>query len=185
MFQKDYKYEIVELLLKKKIHLREIARKLGTNQTTISRKVNHLVDSNVLDFELIGKNKIYFLKNSLEAMQLAYMTENYKFLKIINDKPLLRRIFEKIIENKKIKLAILFGSYAKDEETKRSDIDLYLETENQEIKKETESLNTNLNIKIGKYNKNSLLIKEIEKSHIIIKGVEIYYERNKFFKENL
>ncbi len=185
MFQKNYNYEIIDLLLKERMHLREIARKLKTNQTTISRKINELVESNVLNSESQGKNKVYFLKKTLESRQLIYITEQYKLLKTINKNHLLRRIFEKIIKNKKIKLAILFGSYAKEKENSKSDIDIYIETENQELKKELELLNSKLSIKIGKYNKENLLIKEIEKNHIIIKGVERYYEKNEFFKENI
>ena len=42
-------------------------------------------------------------------------------------------------------------------------------------------INSRLSIKIGKYNKDNLLIKEIEKNHVIIKGVEIFYEKYKIF----
>jgi hypothetical protein len=49
------------------------------------------------------------------------------------------------------------------------------------IQKELEETNSKLSIKIGLYNKKNLLIKEIENSHIIIKGVEEFYERNEFF----
>ena len=41
---------------------------------------------------------------------------------------------------------------------------------------------TKLSIKIGKYDKSNLLIKEILKNHIIIIGVERYYEKNRFFE---
>ena len=38
-------------------------------------------------------------------------------------------------------------------------------------------IDSRLSVKIGRYDKESLLIKEIQKSHIVIKGVEEYYEK--------
>ena len=48
--------------------------------------------------------------------------------------------------------------------------------------KDLEIFDSKLSIKIGKYDKKSLLIKEIEKNHIIIKGVEEFYEKTNFFE---
>ncbi len=78
-------------------------------------------------------------------------------------------------------MAILFGSYAKLIAKKQSDIDLYIDTDDKKIKKDVELINTKLSVKIGRYDKDNLLIKEIEKNHVIIKGVELFYEKNKFF----
>ena len=78
-------------------------------------------------------------------------------------------------------MAIIFGSYAKGLAHKDSDIDVYIETTNLQLKKDIEQLNTKLSVKIGKYNSTNILIQEIEKNHVIIKGVEQYYEKNKFF----
>ena len=80
-----------------------------------------------------------------------------------------------------IQRIILYGSVAKNEEGKESDIDIYIETQSKKLKEEIELLNSKINVKIGKYNKDSLLIKEIEKNHVIIKGIEVFYEKNKFF----
>ena len=82
-------------------------------------------------------------------------------------------IFEDILE--KSNLIILFGSYAKGIPKENSDIDLYMETK--------EKIRNDLfNIKTGKFNCNDLLIKEIIKNHVIIKGTELYYEKLKFFE---
>ena len=71
----------------------------------------------------------------------------------------------------------LFGSYAKESAKQDSDIDVYVETENLTLKKEVSLIDSKINVKIGKYNKSSNLIKEIEKNHAVIKGVEKYYEK--------
>jgi predicted nucleotidyltransferase len=173
----NYKLEIVRALIKNSSHIREIAKKIKTNPMMINRKINLLLKENVVDFRNEGKNKIFFLKNSIEARGYVLMAEQYKLLKILEDHSNLRSIFEKIQKNKKVKLAILFGSYAKGIPKKNSDIDIYIETQDLNLKKELENFNSSLSVKIGKYNKNNNLIKEIEKNYIIIKGAEIYYEK--------
>jgi len=80
-----------------------------------------------------------------------------------------------------IKLAILFGSYSKGLAKQDSDTDIYIETDNKKIKKELESIDSRLSIKIGEFSADNLLIKEIIKNHVIIKGVEDYYEKTKLF----
>ena len=80
-------------------------------------------------------------------------------------------------------MIILFGSYAKDNPKKDSDIDIYLETNDSKIRDKLKEINSKLSIKIGKFDAKSLLIKEIIKNHIIIRGLENFYERVDFFKE--
>ena len=181
MSQNNYNTKIVEALLKSENHIRGLAKLLDTNQTTIARKVQELCKNNIADFKQEGRNKVIFLKKSLEAKQFAYTVEANKFLDFFKKYPNLRRIIEAIKKNEKINLAILFGSYAKGTAKKESDIDIYIDTTDKKLKEEVELIDSKISVKIGKYNKESLLIKEIEKNHIIIKGIEIYYEKNKFF----
>lgn len=181
MLQNNYKIKIIENLLKKQNHIRGIAKDIGTNQTTIARKMQELYNENVVDYVIEGKNKVYSLKNSFEAKQHACIAEQHKLIETLNKYPLLRGIAEEIRKNPKIHLAVLFGSYAKGTAHKESDIDVYIDTDNANIKKEIENLHTKLSVKIGKYDADILLIQEIEKEHVIIKGVEEYYEKNKFF----
>lgn len=182
MEQKDYKLEIVNELLKNKNHIRGIARNLNTNHMNIVRKVKELSKENVVDYKQEGKNKTYFLKRTIEARAYVYKTENYKLIHTLKKYPGLGGIIEKIQKNNKVKLAVLFGSYAKGIAKSNSDIDIYIETTNRNIKQEIQMIDTRLNIKIGRYDKSSLLIKEIERNHVIIKGVEQYYEKNKIFE---
>jgi len=181
MSQNNYKLKIVEALLRSENHIRGLAKLLNTSQTTIARKVKELHEDNVVDFKQEGKNKIVFLKRSIEAIQFAYAVETLKLVTLLKKYPYLRRIVALIKKNKQIRLAILFGSFAKGLARQNSDIDIYIDTTNKKIKKEVELIDSRISVKIGKYNKDSLLIKEIEKNHVIIKGVENYYEKNKFF----
>ena len=181
MSQNNYNIKIIEALLKSENHVRGLARLLKTSQTTIARKAHELYRDNIVDFKQEGKNKAFFLKKTLEAKQYAYLVEAQKLLVTLKRYPLLRRVIELIKKNDKIRLAILFGSYAKGIAAKDSDIDIYINTKDAKLKEEAEQIDSKINVKIGSYNRDSLLIKEIEKNHIVIKGIELYYEKNKFF----
>jgi predicted nucleotidyltransferase len=179
---KDYKLEIVNELLRNDNHVRGIAKKLGINHMNIVRKMKELAKENVVDYKEEGKNKKYFLKKTIEGKNYVYSGENYKLNQLLKKYPILRGVVEKIQRNKEIKLAILFGSYAKGIAKPDSDIDVYVETASRKIKEEIGLIDSKLSVKIGGYDKSNLLIKEIEKNHVIIKGVEEYYEKNKFFE---
>lgn len=180
MEQKRYnnlELEIINSLLKKKKHLRNISKELNKNHMSVKRALDLLYENKIVDFEKEGKNKVFFIKKNLKSRAKIISAELYKQIKIIENYSFLKQIFEKIIANKKITLAILFGSYAKNIAHNKSDIDIYIETEHKNIEKELKDINTKINIKIGKFDKENLLIKEIIENHVIIKGLEDYYEK--------
>ena len=181
MEQKDYKLEILKELLNSPNHIRGIAKKLNTNHMTIVRRIKELTKENVVDYRQEGKNKVYFLKKTIEARNYVFSTENYKLNKLLEKYPQLRIIIDKIKSDNLIKLALLFGSYAKGIAKTDSDIDIYIETRDKKIKEDLKLANSKLSIKIGEYDSSNLLIKEIWKNHVILKGIEEYYEKNKFF----
>ncbi len=172
---------IIDALKNEELHARALAKRLETNHMTVSRKLKELLSDNALDYRLEGRNKIYFLKKSLEARNFAVMAELYKLNKVLEKYPQLRKTIKGIQENTKINLAILFGSYASCTANEKSDIDVFIETKDRKLKQELELLNLKMSVKIGDYDPSNLLIKEIEKNHVIIKGVELYFERNRFF----
>jgi len=182
MERKDYKLEVVNFLLKERGHVRGIANKLGTNHMLIARKIKELSSANVVDCVQEGKNKTYFLKKTAEARAFIFMAENYRILQTIEKYPSLRSIIEKIQRNKKIQLAILFGSYVKGTASKDSDIDIYIEGSDKNLRKELKLLDSKLSVKIGDYDRASPLIKEIEKNHVVLKCVENFYDENQFFE---
>lgn len=177
----NFTNKIILTILNGELHVRGLASKLNTNHVTIINKLRDLVAENVLDFRLKGKNKVYFLKKTIEAKNYVLVAELYKLNKTLRLYPVLRHISEKIQQNKKMKLAILFGSYAKGVADEKSDIDIFVETKDRDLKRQLEQLNSKLSVKIGSYDKSNPVIKEIEKNHVIIKGVELFYERNQFF----
>ena len=120
--------EIILVLLRNKTHLREIARTLNESHSTILRKINELLKENVLDYKKEGKNNVFFIKNNLKAKNYVYSAEIYKLSKLLREYPELSIILEDVKKNALEGIIILFGSYAKGNPKKDSDIDIYIET---------------------------------------------------------
>lgn len=109
------------------------------------------------------------------------MAEWYALGDLIEEAPHLRSIVRAVAEREDIPLAVLFGSYAKGTADRKSDIDLYIETDDREVKRELQRAHLRLSVKIGPWDPENLLIQEIVKNHVILKGVERYYEKTAFF----
>ena len=88
--------DIVLLLLKGKVHLREIARLLRESHSTILRKLNELIQENIIEVERQGKNKLYSIKKNMISRTTIYMAENYQLAKLLKEYPKLAIIFEDI-----------------------------------------------------------------------------------------
>ncbi len=174
--KRDINSEIILTLLKNDRHLREISRILAVPHATILRRLNLLVKEGVLDFSFNGRNKVFSIKNNLQARNYIYNAERYKLNLLLERYPKLSIILNEIIKETK-GLVVLFGSYAKFCADKNSDIDIYIDTLDKKTKSKIESINSKINIKIGRFDKNSLLIKEIIKEHIILRGGELFYEK--------
>ena len=176
--------EIILVLIKGKSHLREIARTLKKPHATILRKLNDLVKMQVLDYKIEGRNKVFFIKNNLNSKNYVYSSEIYKLSRLIEKYPELGIILDDVKKSLPKLMIILFGSYAKGIAKQESDIDIYVETTNNSIKEKIKSINSKINVKIGKFDINSLLIKEIIKNHVILGGSEQFYEKSRFFEQN-
>lgn len=173
--------EIVDVLLKGELHPRAIAHRLGTNHMTVIRTLNRLADGNVVDFRTAGRNKIYFLKRTLEGRNAVTTAEYYKLTKAVGTYPELRGIVHAVQEIPGLPLAVLFGSYAKGTAKPASDIDLFLETRDRKVRKDLEARFSRLSVKLGDFDVLNLLVREMVKDHVILKGVEHFYERTGFF----
>ena len=178
----NYKYEVLLLLINKSMHGRELAKKLDTSLTRVQSILTELRGINVLDYKVAGKNHVYFIKKNLQSKSLILNAENYKLIKILDKYPKFEPLFQDVIIKSKCSLIILFGSYAKGVEKKESDIDIYVDSISHKIKKEVEDIYNLINVKIGEFDLDNLLVKEIIKNHVIIKGGELFYEKIKFFR---
>ena len=174
-------YEIVLLLIKGERHLRDISIALDASHSTVMRRLNMLASENALDYRTEGKNKVFSIKKNLEGRNYVYNAERYKLSKVIKKYPALAVIIEDALKKTDARLIILFGSYAKFSAKEDSDIDVYIETNGKKAKEAVESVNSMIRVKTGDFNLESLLIKEIVKNHVIIRGVEDFYEKTGFF----
>ena len=178
--EQNLSFEIIDILLREHLHAREIAARLGTNHTAVLRRTKELVGENILDASSEGRNKAFFIKSTVEARNFVLMTELYKLTKLLKTYPELRRIVQQLQQNRRVKLAVIFGSYAKKEASKKSDIDLFVETQSRRLRKEIENIDSRLSVKIGSYDKENNLIKEIDRTHVVIKGIEDFFEKRAF-----
>ena len=174
--------EIILLLLRGENHLRNVARTMKVPHSTILRKLNKLVNENVLDYRKEGKNKVFFIKKNLQAKNYVFNAERYKLIKLLRKYPELGIIIEDILKKTNEEMIILFGSYAKFMSKEDSDIDIYVETRSKKVKEKMEFINSKIKVKIGNFDMGSLLIKEMIKNHVILKGAEAFYEKTKFFE---
>ena len=178
----NYNYEILLLLLKKETHQRELAKQLNTSLTRVQSALRDLRNINVVDYNVVGKNHIYSIKKNIISKAQILNAENYKLIKLLRKHQEFEPMFNQIIEKCDKELIVLFGSYAKGIENKDSDIDIYVDSKNIKIKNELRNIYDKLSIQVRKFDINDLLIKEIMKNHIIIKGGEIFYEKQGFFE---
>ena len=175
---------IISELIRRECHARELARRLDVNHMTVVRRLRELVTEKVLDFRREGRNKVHFLKDTAEARSYAIMAECHRLNQILLRYPRLRRVVTNIQKDPDVSLAILFGSHAKGTARKDSDIDVYVETGSRGLKKRLSQLSSRLSVKTGAYDRSNLLIREIEKDHVIIKGIEAYHAKAGLFEED-
>lgn len=169
-------FDIILLLLRNPLHVRGIAKGLHQPHATILRKANSLVEQKVLDYKREGKNKVFFLRSNMVAVQYTYLAEHNKLVKLLAAYPEIAVIMNDILKKCREKLIILFGSYAKFQAKPDSDIDLYVDTTKRKCKETIEAIHSKLSVQIGRFDAKNNLIKEIMKNHVILRGVEDYYE---------
>ena len=179
----NIEYEILISLLKKEKHGRELSKELDVSLTNIQTSLSNLKELNIVDYRIEGKNHIYFIKKNLKSKSMILNAENYKLIELLAKHPKLEPIFEDILKKSEDSIIILFGSYAKGTETKDSDIDIFVNTQDTKLKKEIEDVYHKINVKMGDLIPNNPLINEIIKNHIIFKGGEQFYERLGIFNE--
>jgi len=169
MLQKYYK---ILVHLNQPTHLRELARKTKLTPPLLARRLNELEQEKVVDYKTEGKNKIYHKRDTLEAKTYEKMLEHYKVLKLP-----LAELTETIQQDERIQLAILFGSYARGDYNKNSDIDLFIQGKDNLLREEYTRKFPKLHVILGDFKEESPLKEEIKKHHVIIKGIDKYYER--------
>jgi len=131
-------------------HLRELARKTGLNENSISRFLNNLVEKGILVFEREGNLKKFSVnKKYLPIIFSIYDEEKLEKLPILR-KNAIKNYFRKILI--KPIFAVVFGSTAKENYKKDSDIDILLVVNSKtNNRKSIESVKSQTGIKIQEF----------------------------------
>lgn len=114
--------KMLDLMLfssEKEFYLREISRSVGENTNSVRRELNQLMEANLIVQTKKG-NLIFYKINRNSPI---FPTLKELFLKTESLGNHLRDVLSK---TESIKLALVFGSFAKGEETEKSDIDLLI-----------------------------------------------------------
>jgi len=168
---------------KTSLHLREIARQTNVDVKAIQLQLKKLENTNIIIGTTKGRNKEYTLNLNNYTTKyyiilaetfttINYLTKNYEIKKLITE-----------TENQLGNSTILFGSYAKEETTEESDIDLLIITDKKPdtnaIKEAGKLINREINVKTTteeQFSKGLMnsdpLIKEVIANHIILKGID-------------
>jgi predicted nucleotidyltransferase len=161
--------------------INQIAKGLDESYSFVNRTVNRMINENLILKEKIGhsllcklnlgndKTKALMLLNEVNKKQ--ELLEKNRELKLIADE----------LKGIKADSVAIFGSYAKNLQTKESDIDVLVVSEKQDLT----TLTRNIHAKYGKeispliltkkeleHQKDKPIIREIIKNHVILAGFE-------------
>jgi len=169
----------------KSIHVREIARQVGVDPSTILSQLQKLVSLNVLTYSLVprGRNKEYRL--NLENLSTKYCmveAEANLTLNFLQGNYLIKKILSEL-DRDLDGIVILFGSYARGAATAKSDVDILVITStkiNERLIEEEERI-VGKDISVQRASRsrfldglrgNEPLMKEVVGNHILLKGID-------------
>lgn len=163
----------------KNIYIREAARELNASPRTAQLILEDLERRGVLASVTRGKIRVFSLKPNPLARDYLILAEHYKRIAFLRADPLLQGIVEKIVPYLE-GIAVLFGSYARQEQKKDSDIDIFVAgtADKAEIRKVSRLYRKPIDIKeyppeiFEKSIRTDILIQEVLEDHIVLKGTE-------------
>jgi len=153
-------------------YLREAQRGAGVSPRTAQVVLEDLELKGAVTAQTRGKIKIY---TAVDKHYLV-LAEQYKLLAFMEKHTLIRAVIEKIDEQI-TGVAIIYGSYAKETNTKKSDLDIIIiGSYDKKINDIAKAYGIELDIKHRKsFGKTpDTILKEVIKDHIVLKGVEEY-----------
>lgn len=177
----------------KLVGIRELAKEISCVYYLVQRNIHQLKEKDIIDIRKAGKTNLISLNQEADY---SYLVEAEKFKRELFYKkyPSLKVMLKKIIKQSKSSFFILlvFGSYAKEQARKDSDLDLLVIVSNQKqaeiIEKVISSIarispikihETIINEKsfVSMFQKKELnVVLEAKNKHILIYGNELYYK---------
>lgn len=177
--------------------INQIAKKINFDYAYANREVNKLIKRGIISKKTVGNAHLCSLnlKND-ETIAIIFDYETHKKSCFYKEHKVLKTCFLDFLKEAKrynIHSLVIFGSYASGKETKKSDLDVLIISEN---KKQMDSMHKLINnafklsdveinpIVIGRKDFVEMLINKIKlnigkealKNHIIIYGIERFWE---------
>jgi uncharacterized protein len=164
-------------------YIREVQKLLKISPRTAQLILNNLEKRTILESKSRGKIKVYKIKKNIIAKQYLVLAENYKKIRFLEQKPLIKQIIEKIMPFVD-GVMVVFGSYAKNLEKNNSDLDIFIigKHKRQKIKEVSNTYGIKINVK--QYGSKlfemkwseDILVREVLNNHILIKGTEQFID---------
>ena len=166
------------------MNVREIARKLHLNPATSSHLVKELIDFGLIKYSETGRSKILKLNiENVELLDFLSIAEIMKKIRFIERIPF-KQFFKMLELDEGLNMIILFGSYARGNNSKNSDLDLFI-VSNKGSREPLPSyllpikmhdISMTKEMFLENLNAGNEVIKEIIKNHIIIKGTDRFLQ---------
>lgn len=172
---------------KKQKTIREIAQQIKADYKITHTAVKRLIEKKVLNAQTVGKSSLCSLDEKYFGIDI-YKAENERREKILKNKNM-NQLYKEIMSKVKISsfVLLLFGSYAKGRQTKSSDIDLLVISNESNFESKISNILSLLPLKTHalifteeefirmKDSKKPNVIHEAIESNIILYGIEAYY----------
>lgn len=168
-------------------YLREVAREVDIDMKAVQHQLKRLEDMNIVTSDRRGKIKEYRLNlaNSTTRYFMA-MAETFYTITYLAANFLVKKLVSRVEANVEGSL-VLFGSLAKGQGTRESDIDILAISERQvdpsAIKEAENLLGRKINAKLASaeqflkgLREGDPLIREVVSNHVILKGVDGFCE---------
>lgn len=186
----------------KEYHLRELARELDMDHTSLRPHLDSLKEKGIIKESVRGRNKVFSLNRKSDLLPYYLLqAEADRTAEYLENNNTIRAFWKNFRDQVssdvmlKIETLVLFGSFAKGTEDKRSDIDLFLSgpTEvSEKIDKACSKLETvtGRTIEIEKTNslrdllagESSGTFGEIINNHIVLLGTEKFVQSARRFQ---
>jgi len=178
---------LTEIYLNSGIHVREIARRTDLGIPSVKNQLNKLLKENIVSKKFEGRNLKFFLN-----MKNSYIISYLYQIEYLRLKKLPRTVKDVIFDflstlEKKPVMTLIFGSFAKGNYTKTSDLDTLLvlnEIDKKELESKSKLVSGRYSLNLepiyiswkefrGKFfDEKDSFIKEIKTNKIIISGIE-------------
>ncbi len=164
------------------INVREVTRKLKLNPATASLLVKELYDRGLIKYAESGRSKILKLNiENSELIDFLSIAETYKKIKFI-DQFSFNQFFKILKFDENLDIVIIFGSYARGDYSKDSDLDLLVISKHKEqlpsyvLPIKLHEISMTKETFLENLENGNEVIKEIIKNHITIKGAETFLQ---------